>query len=118
MWLVLAIIAGVVAVIEPGGLTQLFGGLSMLPPFILLSLLAGYAMGVIPAAVTGVVCHLAARRAGRVVWLVVAALAGFAVTVGVALVATLTLTQAIYSGAIGTVAAVFCAWLVRRTPRA
>lgn len=117
VWLILAVIVGVASFAEPGGLGDLFGGPAMLPPFLLASLLGGYAAGVIPAVVTGAVCHLAASRAGMIVWLTVAAVTGFVVSAGAVALVALGTALTLWIGGVGAAASFLCAWLSRRRPR-
>jgi Na+-driven multidrug efflux pump len=81
---------------------------------LLLSIPVGYALGGIPALVTGVVCSVFARLKSDWLWFGVCSALGFAITFAGCSLFSLGLETASQMGAIGTAAAAACAFLLRR----
>ncbi|RZJ17441.1 MAG: hypothetical protein EON91_09250 [Brevundimonas sp.] len=119
VWLILAVAFAIIESIEPSASSDLLGGLGVLPLFIVLSLGVGYVYGLVPAVLTGAICAWAANHISSfTAWLLAAGLVGFIVTGGAAYLLNPVLVSASILGLVGAAAAVFCAWLVRRTLRA
>ena len=81
---------------------------------LLLSIPVGYALGGIPALVTGVVCSVFARLKSDWLWFGVCSALGFAITFAGCSLFSLGSETASQMGAIGTAAAAACAFLLRR----
>ena len=82
---------------------------------VLVSILVGYAVGGVPALMTGVVCSAFARGMKfDWLWIGACAASGFAITFAGCSIFSLDLETASQIGAIGAAAAVACAFLLRR----
>ena len=82
---------------------------------VLVSILAGYALGGVPALVTGVVCSAFAQALkSDWLWLGACTALGFAITFAGCYLFSLDLVMRSQIGAIGAAAAAACAFLLRR----
>ena len=98
---------------------SLLGYLMGVPGAVLLSLVFGYLFGILPAAATGVICHLFARTIrSNALWLIACAAVGC--TSGIAALATIDngwsdwLSLGLFAVP-GSVAATVCAYRLRRS---
>jgi len=106
---------------DPGWTGDLPAYLAGLLGLLLLTVVFGYVLGVVPAAVTGLICHFFARAIrSDALWILACALAGATVSMAALAVTTgssdlLNYTSLLLFVAPGTGAGAVCAWKLRRS---